>query len=127
MSHQFDDWYNTPNEKLSVGRADGRTMEYTFFGVWKSVGVGSTPPQTATAAIAFAEASPNLANLRVDGEFVPPTSTSTPSTITAPPAGYILASMTVEDCRRRISRRILCGCTVVDLSMPTWSAQTNRS
>ena len=91
-SYQAGTWHETPSERLSYGSSDSRRLNYDFFVVYKrrSDGLGVDAPETAHEAVTAAETAG--ANLRVDGQFVPPTG------LTTPPSGlyYILSSMTVE-------------------------------
>lgn len=81
-------WRETVSGPLKYGKADSRTMEYSFFGVYKKQAIGNQAPTSAAAAVTAAETAG--ANLRVDGVFVPP------STLTGPGSPWVLTGMTVD-------------------------------
>lgn len=87
MTHATVVWRDTPGDRTIYGTGDTRRMEFSFYGYYKLTGA-VVPPATSLAAITAAETAG--ANLRIDGEYVGPTGTYTPS-------GYwILAGLTVE-------------------------------
>jgi len=89
MTHAAVVWKDTPGDRLVYAANDTRRMDFTFFGYYKRVSVGTTPPTTSLAAVAAAEA--DGANLRIDGVYTGPTGTYTPSGTV-----WILSSLTVE-------------------------------
>jgi hypothetical protein len=89
MSHAAVVWRDTPGDRLVYTANDTRKMDFTFFGYYKRVTVGSPPPNDSLEAITAAETAG--ANLRIDGEYAGPTGTYTPSGQV-----WILSGLTVE-------------------------------
>ena len=91
MTHAAVVWRDTIGERQVYGASDTRRMEFSFYGYYKNAkgGAGTTPPADSIAAIAAAET--DGANLRIDGEYVGPTGTYTPSGTT-----WILSGLRVE-------------------------------
>jgi len=81
-------WRETTSDPLQYGQGDSRKLQWNFFGVYTKQQVGSQAPQTSLAAVQAAET--DGANLRIDGEFVPPGSLS------GPPGLWVLSEMTVD-------------------------------
>lgn len=87
MSHYAVVWKDTPGDRMVYGQGDSRRMEFSFYGYYQKGGA-VTPATNGIQAIGAAEL--DGANLRIDGEYVGPTGTYTPS-------GYwVLAGLRVE-------------------------------